>query len=120
MNGLSHGNTVEESRNGRGSSIAFADELRNSRVGLCQRRFIWKEHDAEMLRAWFLAEAGTVHDHDMFLADEFFNEDLVAFGDIDFGVSVKSAARGNATHARCRFTPLLREIAAGAQFALHF
>src|ERR1700685_4718830 len=73
-----------------------------------------------MLRAGFLSEAAAVDDHDVFLADQFFHEDFVAFGDVDAGEGVEGAARGDAAYARRGFTPLLREIAAGAQFAAHF
>src|SRR5579862_2388967 len=55
----------------------------------------------------------------MLLADKFLHEYLVTLRDIDFGVSIKSSARCNATHARRLLTPLLGQITAGAQFAFH-
>jgi len=73
-----------------------------------------------VLGARLLAEAGAVHDHDMFLPDEFLHEDFVALRDVDARVGVERATRGNAAHARGRFAPLLGEIAARAQFALNF
>ena len=73
-----------------------------------------------MLRAWFLAEAGAVHDHDMFLADQFFHEDLIALGNVDARIGVERSARGNATDAGRRLAPFLGEIAARAQFPLNF
>ena len=100
--------------------ISFLNEIRNSGVGARERLFVRQEDDAEVLRAGLLAEAGAVNYHDVFLADEFFDEDFVALGDIDFGVGVKSPAGSDAAHARRRLAPFLREIAAGAQLALHF
>src|SRR5580704_8163216 len=55
----------------------------------------------------------------MLLADEFFDEDFIAFWNIDFGVRIKSAAGSDATDARRGLAPLLREVAAGAQFTPH-
>ena len=40
-----------------------------------------------MLRARFLAEAGTVHNHHMFLADKFLHKDFVALRDIDVAIA---------------------------------
>src|SRR5580700_4490385 len=100
--------------------IPFADEIGNARISLAQRRLIRQEHDAEMLRPWLLPKSRSVDDHDVLLANEFLHENLVALGDFDFGISVKSPARRDATHARRGLAPLLREIAARAQLALHF
>lgn len=50
-------------------AVSFANEICDSGVGFRQSFFIWQEHDTEVLRARFLAEAGTVHNHHMFLAD---------------------------------------------------
>ncbi len=50
-------------------SIALANEVCDPRVGACQRLFIRQEHDAEVLRAGLLAEAGAVDYHDVLLAD---------------------------------------------------
>src|ERR1700734_730923 len=96
--------------------VALLNELGNRSVSLCQRFFIRQKYDAEVLRAGFLSEAGAVHHHHMFLANEFLDEDFVALGDIAFWKTyaregVESAARRNATHARGRFAPLLRKIA---------
>src|SRR5258708_6880138 len=73
-----------------------------------------------MLRAGLLAEAGAVDDHDVFLADEFFDEDFVALRNVDAREGVERAPRGNAPYARRRLAPLLREIPTGSQFAPHF
>src|SRR6478752_6458882 len=56
----------------------------------------------------------------MFLADEFLDEYFVALRDVNSRVGVESSERGYTTHTRCGFAPFLREIAAGAQLALHF
>src|SRR5277367_2111457 len=56
----------------------------------------------------------------MLLANEFFDEDFVALGDVDAGEGVEGAARGYAAYARRRLAPFLSQIAAGAQFALYF
>src|ERR1017187_441141 len=101
-------------------SVPLPNELCNSRVGLGQRLLVRQEYDAEVLRARLLAEAGAVHDHDMFSADEFLHEYLVALRDVDARVGVECAARGDAAYTRRRLAPFLGEIAAGAKFALHF
>src|SRR3982074_131188 len=66
-------------------SIPLADEVGDSSVGAAQSFFIRQEYDAEGPRPGLLAEAGAVDDHDMFLADKFFHEDFIAFGNIDAG-----------------------------------
>ena len=73
-----------------------------------------------MLRTGLLPEAGAVHDHDVFLANQFLDENFVALRNVDTWESIKRAARRDAAYARRGLAPLLREIAAGAQFALHF
>jgi hypothetical protein len=92
--------------------VSFADEICDSGVGFRQSFFIWQEHDTEVLRARFLAEAGTVHNHHMFLADKFLHKDFVALRDIDARESVESAAGRNTAHAASGLAPLLSEIAA--------
>src|SRR5258708_38270953 len=103
----------------RRRSIAFADELGDSGVGGGQRLFVRQTHDAEVLRAGLLAEAGAVEDHDVFLADEFLDENYIALWDVDAREGVERAARGDATHSRRGVAPLLSEISAGTQPPLH-
>src|SRR5258708_224724 len=103
----------------RRRSIAFADELGDSGVGAGQRLFVRQKHDAEVLRAGLLAEAGAVDDHDVFLADEFLDENFIALWDVDAREGVERAARGDATHSRRGLAPLLSEISAGTQLPLH-
>ena len=99
---------------------SFLNEFPDRGVGFGQRFLVRQKYDAEVLRAWFLAEAGAVHDHDMFLADQFFHEDLIALGNVDARIGVERSARGNATDAGRRLAPFLGEIAARAQFSLNF
>src|ERR1700692_4442070 len=73
-----------------------------------------------MLRAGPLSETGAVDDHDVLLANEFFDEDFVALRDVDAREGVERAVRGDAAYARCRLAPLLRKITARAQLPLHF
>src|SRR5579863_2890417 len=101
-------------------SVTLTNELRNPRIRSGQRFFVRQEHDAEVLCAWLLAEAGAVDYHDVLLADEFFDEEFVTFRGIDFGESIKSPAGRDAAQARRGLAPFLREVAAGAQFAAHF
>jgi hypothetical protein len=49
--------------------VALMNELRDPGVSSSQRLFIRQEHDAEVLGAGLLAEAGTVDYHDVLLAD---------------------------------------------------
>ena len=49
--------------------VPLANEVGDSGIGPGQRLFIRQEHDAEMLGAGLLAEAGAVDDHDVLLAD---------------------------------------------------
>ena len=53
-----------------------------------------------MVCPWLLAEAGAMHYQHMFLHQEFFDEDVIAFGDIQSRESVERATRRNATHSR--------------------
>src|ERR1700694_954402 len=92
--------------------VSFANEICDSGVGFRQSSFLWQEHDTEVLRARFLAEAGTVHDHHMFLADKFLHKDFVGLRDIDARESVESAAGRNTAHTGSGLAPLLSEIAA--------
>ncbi len=73
-----------------------------------------------MLRAWLLAEAGAVDDHDMLLSDKLLDEDFVALRNVDPRKGVERAAGGDAAYARRGLAPLLSEIATGTQLALHF
>src|SRR6266851_5208421 len=100
-------------------AVSFANEICDSGVGFCHSFFLWQEHDAEVLRARFLAEAGTVHNHHMFLADKFLHKDFVALGNIDSRESIECPARRHAAYTRCRLAPLLRKITTRAQFAPH-
>src|ERR1700721_438846 len=106
-------------------SVSLPNELANRSVSLTQRVLIRQEHEAKMLRPRLLTEAGTVHDHDVLLTNEFLDEAFIALGNpavrnINPRESVERSARSNATHARSCFTPLLGKIAARTQFALHF
>ena len=101
-------------------SVPLLNELRDSRVRFRQRLFIWQKHNAEMLRPRFLPEARSVDDHDMLLPDEFLHKDFIALGNIDLRGTHKSAARRHATHARRRFTPVLREVAPGRNLRCTF
>src|ERR1700677_5192172 len=56
----------------------------------------------------------------MLLSNQFFDEDFIALRNIDAGKSVERAARSNATDARRRFAPLLRQVAPEAQLAPYF
>src|SRR5579871_181799 len=100
--------------------VALAEEVSDAGVGGGQRLFVGKEDDAEVLGTRLLAESGAVHDHDVFLKNQFFYEDFVAFGNVDFGEGVESAARRNATHTRSRVCPLHRHVTPRAQLAADF
>src|SRR5207253_3974652 len=63
-----------------GVSVPLPNELADRDVCAGQRFFLRQKHDAEMLRAGLLSKAGAVHDHDMFLADEFLYKDFVTPG----------------------------------------
>jgi hypothetical protein len=89
-------------------SVAFMDKLRNPGISLSQRFLIRQKHDAEVLRSRLLAEAGAVDDHDVLLADEFFDEDFVALRNVDARESIECAAGGDAANARRGFAPFLR------------
>src|SRR6266446_214637 len=93
-------------------AVSFANEICDSGIGFRQSFFIWQEHDTEVLRASSLAEAGTVHNHHMFLADKFLHKYFVALRDIDARESVESAAGPNTAHTGSGLAPLLSEIAA--------
>ena len=97
----------------------LANEVCDPRVSPGQYLFIWKKHDSEVLGAGLLPEARAVDYHDVLLANEFFDEDLVALGDIDPRVCVECSAGCYTTHTRGGFAPLLREIAARPELALH-
>src|SRR6266851_5594269 len=100
--------------------VTFAHEIANRRVSGGQRFFVGEENDAEVFRPRTLAETGTVHDRHMLLANEFGDEDIVAFRDLDARVRVESPARRHTTHARSFGTPFHGQIAAAAQLAFHF
>src|ERR1700674_273282 len=100
--------------------IALAYEVANRRVSGGQRFFVGQENDAEMFGPGTLAETGAVHDRHILLANEFGDEDVVAFRDVDARVGVESPARRDTTHARSFRTPLHGQIATAAQLALHF
>src|ERR1700730_8905050 len=93
-------------------AVSFANEICDSGVGFRQSLFLWQEHDTEVMRARFLAEAGTVHNHHMFMADKFLHKDFVALRDIDARESVERAAGRNTAHTGSGLAPLLSEIAA--------
>jgi hypothetical protein len=86
--------------------VAAADEIGNCVVGDGQRLFVGQENYAEMLGSWALAETGAVHYRHVLLANLFSHEDVVAFRDIDAGVSVERSARGYAAYARGFGAPL--------------
>ena len=74
-------------------SVPLLDKRSDRGVGLPQGLFIRQKHDAEMLSSGLLAEAGSVDDHDMFLADEFLDENLVALWNVDSRIRIERAAR---------------------------
>src|SRR5208282_6105013 len=100
--------------------VPLAHEVADRRICRSQRLFVGQENDTEMLRPRALAETGAVHDRHMLLANQFGDEDVVAFRDVDAWIGVESSARRNATHARSFGAPLHRQIAAAAQLALDF
>src|SRR4029077_10020891 len=82
-------------------SVPLADEICDGGIGFRQRLFIRQEHDAEVLRAGLLAEAGAMDDHHVLLANQLFDEGLVALGDAAFWKTyaregVEGAARRDA------------------------
>jgi len=82
--------------------VAFAHEIANRAVCGGQRLFIGQETIRKCFRPGTLAESGAVHDRHVFLANEFGDEDVVVFRDIDARVGVKKAPRGG--------TQLTREV----------
>src|SRR5580658_4364662 len=98
--------------------VALAHEIGDRRIGSGERFFVGQENDAEMFCSRTLAETGAVHDRHMFLANQFGDEDLVAFRDVDARVGVECSARRHATYTRSFGAPLHGQIAAAAQFAL--
>src|SRR5208282_6262755 len=101
-------------------TVAFAHEVADRRVGSGQCLFVGQEDDAEVFCAGTLAETGAVNQRHMLLADDFGDEDVVAFRDVDAGIRIESSTGGDATYARSFGAPFHGEIAAAAQFALHF
>ena len=77
----SSGRTIAEQR--KSIAVALANKGGDSRICLGQRLLVWEEHNAEVLRAGLLTEAGPLDDHDMLLADQFLYERLVALRDVD-------------------------------------
>ena len=67
------------------SRIPFANELGDCPIGFGQSLLIRQEHDAEVLGAGLLAEAGAVDDHDVLLADQFLHEDFITVRNLDPG-----------------------------------
>src|SRR5438552_2227778 len=102
------------------SRISFLDEFRDRLVSLSEDLLIWQENDADVVCPGLLAEAGTMHDEHLFLHQEFFDEDVIAFGDFQSREGVERAARRYATHSRGGVAPLDCQIAAGAKFLAHF
>src|SRR5882724_12013227 len=81
------------------SRISFLNKFRDRLVSLAEDLFVWQENDADVVGSGLLAEAGTMHDQHMFLHQEFFDEDVIAFGDVQSRKSIERAARRNATHS---------------------
>src|ERR1700722_14009791 len=100
--------------------MPLANKIRDPRIRAGEYFFIRQKDNAEVLRTSLLTEAGAMHDHDVLLANQFLDEDFVALRNVNAREGIERAARGDAAYARRRLTPLLREIAAGAQLALHF
>src|SRR5690242_7762353 len=76
-------NPVGSSRGGVSPiAVPFSNEVRNSRIRLRQRLLIRQEHDAEVLRAGLLPEAGAVDDHHVLLTNEFLYESLIALRNV--------------------------------------
>ena len=67
-----------------------------------------------------LPEPRSVDHHDVLLSNQFLHEDFVALGYVDPRIGVERSTRRDATNAGRSLAPLLREIAARSQFALHF
>src|SRR2546423_2949772 len=102
------------------SRISFLNKLRDRLVSLAEDLFIWQENDAGMVCPGLLAETGAMHYQHMFLYQEFFDENVVAFGDVQSRKSIERAARRNATHSWRGVAPLDGQIAAGAKFLARF
>ena len=62
--------------------IALAYEIGYALIRVCQRFLIGQKDNAEVLCSGLLAETRAVHDHDMFLKDEFLHEHRVVLGNI--------------------------------------
>ena len=48
--------SIAEPMPGLAPLIPLADELRDPSIRFRQRRFVWQEDDAEVLRSWLLSE----------------------------------------------------------------
>ena len=79
--------------------VSFAQQVANCRIGAGQCFFVRQEHDAEMLGAGALTEAGAVYYHDVFLADQFGDEDVVPLGDVDRRIRVERSAGRDTAYA---------------------
>src|ERR1017187_1918475 len=100
--------------------VPLAEEIANRCVGGRQRLFVGQEDDAEVFRPRPLSEAGAVHDRHILLANQFGDEDVVSFRDVDARVRVESSTWGHAAHPRSFRAPRHCQIAPAAQLALHF
>src|SRR5579859_7898733 len=101
-------------------SIPLANELPDLRVRFRQRLLVGKENDAEMLRARLLPESGSVHNHNVLLADQFLHKGFIALGNVNPGKGVECSAWCHATDSRRRLAPFLGEVSARTKLALHF
>jgi hypothetical protein len=70
--------------------IALFQEIGDGAVGLGKDLFVREEDDSEMLRTWALSKSGSMNNQDMLLANEFGDEYIVAFRNIDTRISVES------------------------------
>src|ERR1700690_3190521 len=85
--------------------VSLRNKLANRLIGLCERRLIRQEHDAEVASPGLLAEAGTVDHEHMLVATQLLDEDVVAFGDVDAGESVERTPGRYAAQARRSIAP---------------
>src|SRR6185312_11760164 len=92
------------------SLIALAYEIGYALIRVRQRFLVGQKDNTEVLCSGLLAETRAVHDHDMFLKNEFLHEYRVVLGNVQPGISVESSTRRDATHSSSRVAPTDRQI----------
>src|SRR5262249_60287509 len=98
--GLETRDTVRRETQNASNLVPMLHKCADFSVCSSKRLFLRQENNSEVLGAWLLAEAGAVHNENMFLQQQLLDPNCVVFRNLDLRECVERPTRRLTAHPR--------------------